>query len=209
MLFLWLAPVILAVLFLLGFIGWLVANGGLGFPWFRFYAKGKESGFQFNEINTLRKAAVEAEMENPVTIFSSVRVLDRAIRSLILRFRARQKMEEPASAHFLGEIFDFRRRVEFNLPRYRNGIKTSRELMAGQRIRCVRLIFATAIGSAAAGTMTVAACARVRFVYQTVAIRIQLSGGAHASGHRSTANCGQRDHCPNHNRVHSAAKCTS
>ncbi len=143
MLFLWLAPVILAVLFLLGFIGWLVANGGLGFPWFRFYAKGKESGFQFNEINTLRKAAVEAEMENPVTIFSSVRVLDRAIRSLILRFRARQKMEEPASAHFLGEIFDFRRRVEFNLPRYRNGIKTSRELMAGQRIRITLLGGAT------------------------------------------------------------------
>jgi c-di-GMP-binding flagellar brake protein YcgR len=139
MLWFWLAPVVLAVLFLLGFIAWLAANGGLGFPWFRFYAKGKESGFLFHEINTLRKAAVEAEMENPVTIFSSVRVLDRTIRSLILRYRARQKFEDPASNQFLGEIFNFRKRIEFNLPRYRNGIKSSRELVAGQRIRITLL----------------------------------------------------------------------
>ena len=139
MFWLWLAPIVLALLFILGFIAYLAANGGLGFPWFRFYAKGKESGFLFHEINTLRKAAVEAEMDNPVTIFSSVRVLDRTIRSLILRFRARQRMEEPETNRFLGEIFNFRKRVEFNLPRYRNGIKTSRELMAGQRIRITLL----------------------------------------------------------------------
>jgi len=135
MIWLWLAPVFLAVLFLVGFIAWLAANGGLGFPWFAFYAKGKESGFAFPEINVLRRAAVEAEMENPVTIFSSIRVLDRVIRSLILRFRARQKMDDPHTNEFLGEIYEFRKRVEFNLPRYRNGIKSSRELMAHQRIR--------------------------------------------------------------------------
>jgi c-di-GMP-binding flagellar brake protein YcgR len=135
MFWLWLAPVLVLVLLLLGLIAWLASNGGLGFPWIAFYMKGQESGFKFPEINTLRRAAVEAEMQNPVSIFSSIRVLDRTIRSLILRYRARQKMEEPTTNGFLGEIFDFRKRVEFNLPRYRNGIKTSRELMAGQRIR--------------------------------------------------------------------------
>jgi len=135
MFWLWLAPVLLVVLFLLGFIAWLAANGGLGFPWIRFYMKGKESGFKVQEINTLRKAAVEAEMDNPVSIFSSIRVLDRTIRALILRFRARSKMDDPGTNFFLSDIFEFRKRVEFNLPRYRNGIKTSRELMAGQRIR--------------------------------------------------------------------------
>lgn len=135
MFWLWLAPVLLAVLFLLGFIGWLAANGGLGFPWIRFYMKGKESGFRVAEINVLRRAAVEAEMDNPVSIFSSIKVLDRSIRSLILRYRSRQKMDDPATHDFLSEIFDFRKRVEFNLPRYKNGIKTSRELMAHQRIR--------------------------------------------------------------------------
>jgi c-di-GMP-binding flagellar brake protein YcgR len=135
MIFLWLIPTILGVLMLMGFIAWLATNGGLGFPWVAFYAKGKESGFKVAEINTLRKAAVETRMVNPVSIFSSVKVLDRTIRSLITGYRARQKMEEPSTNGFLAEIFDFRKRVEFNLPRYKNGIKTSRELMAGQRIR--------------------------------------------------------------------------
>jgi len=135
MFWLWLAPVLLLCLILLGVITWLASNGGLGFPWFAFYAKGKESGFVVREINVLRRAAVEAEMENPVTIFSSIKVLDRVIRSLILRFRARQRMEEPHTNQFLGEIYEFRKRVEFNLPRYRNGIKSSRELMPHQRIR--------------------------------------------------------------------------
>jgi len=120
---------------LVAVMAWLVTNGGLGFPWVRFYAKGKESGFRFPEINTLRRAAVEAGMENPVSIFSSVRILDRTIRALILRYRSRARMDEPSTNEFLGEIFEFRKRVEFNLPRYRFGIKTSRELMSGQRIR--------------------------------------------------------------------------
>jgi c-di-GMP-binding flagellar brake protein YcgR len=135
MFWLWLAPVILAVLFILGFIAWLAANGGLGFPWIRFYMKGQESGFKFPEIDVLRRAAVESEMQNPVSLFSSIKVLDRTIRSLILRFRSQQKLEVQPTSGFLGEVFDFRKRVEFNLPRYRNGIKTSRELVAGQRIR--------------------------------------------------------------------------
>lgn len=135
MLWLWLVPVILAVLIIVGFIIWIASNGGFSFPWFRFYLKGKESGFEFREVDVLRRAAVESEMENPVSIFSSIRVLDRTIRNLILRFRARNKMEDPGTNHFLSDIFDFRKRVEFNLPRYKNGIKSSRELMAHQRIR--------------------------------------------------------------------------
>ncbi len=135
MLFLWLVPTILAGVILLGVIAWLATNGGLGFPWVAFYARGKESGFKWGEIDTLRRAAVESRMLNPVTIFSSVKVLDRTIRTLITNFRARQKMDDPWTAGFLAEIFDFRKRVEFNLPRYKNGIKSSRELMAAQRIR--------------------------------------------------------------------------
>jgi len=135
MLWLWLAPTLLACLMLIAFVAWLATNGGLGFPWIQFYAKGKESGFRVSEINTLRRAEVEAELENPVSIFSTVRVLDRTIRSLILRFRARGRIEDPATNEFLGEIYEFRKRIEFNLPRYKFGIKTSRELMSGQRIR--------------------------------------------------------------------------
>jgi len=137
MIWLWLVPALAAVLFVLGALAWLVTHGGLGFPWVRFYTRGKEAGFAVAEINILRRAAVEADMDNPVSIFSSVRVLDRTIRALILKYRARQRDEEPATNEFLSEIFEFRRRIEFNLPRYRNGLKNSRELLPGQRIRMV------------------------------------------------------------------------
>jgi len=135
MFWLWLTPLLVVVLFALGFLGWIAANGGFGFPWIHFYMKGKESGFKVAEIHTLRRAAVEAEMETPVSIFSSIRVLDRTIKALILLYQSREQMDDPGANFFLAEIFEFRKRVEFNLPRYRNGIKSSRELMAGQRIR--------------------------------------------------------------------------
>ncbi len=135
MLFLWLVPTVLAIVFLIGLILWLASHGGLGFPWVAFYAKGKEVGFKFTEIHILRKASVGAQLPNPVSIFLSVKVLDSTLRELITDFRARQKMDDPATNFFLMELFEFRKRVEFNLPRYKNGIKTSRELMGGQRIR--------------------------------------------------------------------------
>lgn len=135
MIWLWLIPVILIVLIVLGFVAFLATKGGLNFPWVAFYAKGKESGFQFSEINTLRKAAVEAELENPVSIFSSIRQLDRTIRMIITKMRAALKLDDPGSNRFLGDLFSFRKRVEFNLPKYRLGIKSTRELLSSQKIR--------------------------------------------------------------------------
>jgi len=135
MVFLWLVPTILAILFLSGFILWLATNGGLGFPWVAFYVKGKEVRFKLSEIHILRKAAVGAKMPNPVSIFSSVKTLDSTVRTLITDFRARQKMDDPATNVFLTELFEFRKKVGFNPTHFTKGIKTSRELMGGQRIR--------------------------------------------------------------------------
>ncbi|MCK5197734.1 MAG: PilZ domain-containing protein, partial [Spirochaetales bacterium] len=36
--------------------------GGGSFPWIHFYAKGKEAGFSFSEVNLLRKVAVEGRL---------------------------------------------------------------------------------------------------------------------------------------------------
>lgn len=137
MLWLWLVPTGMVILLLLALLTWLATHGGLNFPWILFYAKGKESGFRMAEIHTLRRAAVEAELENPLSLFSSIRMLDRTIRSLLLRLRSRGHSEDGGSQKFVSEIFQFRKRVEFNLPRYRNGIRSSRDLVAGQRIRVV------------------------------------------------------------------------
>ncbi len=110
-------------------------NGGFSFPWVQFYVRGKESGFRFRELNLLRRVAVENNLRNPTSLFWSERTLDRCIRGTIIKFRAHSKIEDEGSIQFLNKLFDFRKRVEFNLPKYRLGIQSSRSLTAQQPLK--------------------------------------------------------------------------
>lgn len=130
----WIALIAIAVA-LAAFIFFIQRNGGFGFPWLQFYVKGKESGFRFRELNLLRHVAVENNLRDPTSLFWSEKTLDRCIRGTIIRFRARGKEEEPSSVAFLNKLFDFRKRVEFNLPRYRIGITSSRNVTPQQALR--------------------------------------------------------------------------
>ncbi len=125
---------IVAVL-LIAFTVFIQRNGGFGFPWLQFYVKGKESGFRFRELNLLRHVAVENNLRDPTSLFWSEKTLDRCIRGTIIRFRARNKEDDESSVVFLNKLFDFRKRVEFNLPKYRIGITSSRSITAQQPLR--------------------------------------------------------------------------
>lgn len=116
-------------------IAYLRRAGGGDFPWLQFYAKGRESGFSMREISLLRKIAVENRLENPTSLYWSIKQLDRSIRGTIVRLRQENKLEQPEYAHFLSKLFDFRRRVELNLPKYKIGLKSSRKMVNHQRIR--------------------------------------------------------------------------
>lgn len=130
----WIALGILSAL-LIAFIIFIQRNGGFGFPWLQFYVRGKESGFRFRELNLLRHVAVENNLRDPTSLFWSEKTLDRCIRGTIIRFRARGKEEDESSVVFLNKLFDFRKRVEFNLPKYRLGITSSRNIVAQQQVR--------------------------------------------------------------------------
>lgn len=110
-------------------------NGGFRFPWVQFYVKGKEAGYSFHELNLLRRVAVENHLKNPTSLFWSERALDRCIRGTIIKFRSVNREHDPASVEFLSNLFDFRKRVEFNLPKYRLGIRSSRNVSSGQRLK--------------------------------------------------------------------------
>jgi c-di-GMP-binding flagellar brake protein YcgR len=101
----------------------------------QFYVRGKEHGFRFGELNLLRRVAVENRLKNPTSLFWSERTLDRCIRGTIINFRANDKTEDEHSIQFLNKLFDFRKRVEFNLPKYRLGIQSSRSMDAQQPIK--------------------------------------------------------------------------
>jgi c-di-GMP-binding flagellar brake protein YcgR len=108
--------------------------GGGNFPWIQFYTKGKESGFNFRELGMLRRVAVDDHLENPISLFWSIKQLERSIRGVITRLRSEGKESDDASVLFVSKLYEFRKKVEFALPRHRLGLKTSRKLANGQKI---------------------------------------------------------------------------
>ena len=127
---------IIIIVAVLGGLFFLIQKaGGFGFPWLEFFIRGKESGFKFREINLLRKVAVSNRLKDPTSLYWSVRQLDRCIRSTIIRFRARGHLQDQSSVNFLSKLFDFRKQVEFSQPKYRVGIRSSRNITPKQRIK--------------------------------------------------------------------------
>jgi hypothetical protein len=114
----------------------IAGGGGAGkFSWVDFYVRGKESGFKLGEINLLRKVAVENQLKDPGALYWSERQLDRCIRDSITLLRDKGALDSPKSVNFLIKLFDFRKQVEFNLPKYRVGLRSSRDISPGQKIR--------------------------------------------------------------------------
>ncbi len=130
----WIVLIIVLIL-IVAFVILVQRSGGFSFPWVQFYVKGKESGYTFTELNLLRKVAVENHLKNPTSLFWSERTLDRCIRGTIIKFRSLNKESDPGSVEFLSRLFEFRKRVEFNLPKYRLGIRSSRNISTGQRLK--------------------------------------------------------------------------
>lgn len=109
--------------------------GGGKFPWLQFFLKGRESGFVFREINLLRRVAVDVRLENPTSLFWSMKQLDRSIKGMIVKYRARSEENNPEYNRLLQKLFDLRKRVEFDQPKYKLGIKSTRKLMPKQPLR--------------------------------------------------------------------------
>ncbi len=130
----WIIILIVFCLLVAGIIILRKAGGG-SFPWFAFYAKGKESGFSFTEVNLLRKVSVENRLDNPTSLFWSLKQLDKSIKGTITKLRSEGKVDDGNSLDFMSKLFDFRRRVEMNLPKYKLGLKTSRKIAIRQRIK--------------------------------------------------------------------------
>jgi len=105
------------------------------FPWVQFYAKGKESGFGLHEIHLLRKIAIETKLENPTSLFWSIKQLDRSIKEIIVKLRARDLTDDEDSNRLVGKLFELRKKVEFDQPKYRLGLKSSREIQPRQRVK--------------------------------------------------------------------------
>lgn len=130
----WILLLVFMVLLFSAVIYLRIAGGGR-FPWLQFYTKGKESGFTFHEINLLRKVAVENKLKNPTALFWSIKMLDRSVKEIILKMKAENKEHDEEANRLLAKLFELRKRVEFDLPRYKIGLKSSRKIVARQRVK--------------------------------------------------------------------------
>jgi len=103
--------------------------------WVQFYAKGKDSGFSFKEIELLQRLATKSKLEDPTALFFSQKQLDTCIKDLVRSLRLSGTENEKANQDFLSKLYDFRKKIEMEKPRIKNGISNSRQISDGQNLR--------------------------------------------------------------------------
>lgn len=129
--------VLLVAVLALGAASFLLAGRKTegGYSWLQFFARGKDAGFSLREIELLRKVAVKAELKEPTALFWSVKQLDLCIRELIRKSRLTGQEDEPSTQDFLSKLYAYRKKIEFDQPRYKKGIKGSRQIGETQVLR--------------------------------------------------------------------------
>jgi c-di-GMP-binding flagellar brake protein YcgR len=114
------------------FLAVLHSGKGKGGNWVQFYAKGKEAGFSFKEIEILRQLAMQCHLEFPNSLFESLTQLDKCIRFLV---RSAKTSGESGNQAFLSRLYDYRQKVELNKSPAANGITDSRQISESQVLR--------------------------------------------------------------------------
>ena len=103
--------------------------------WVQFFSQGKEAGFSFKEIELLRRIATQCNIEEPCALFWSQQQLDICIRHMVRSVRMSGETEEQGTQDFLSKLYDFRKKIEMDKPRIKNGISNSRQISDGQILR--------------------------------------------------------------------------
>jgi c-di-GMP-binding flagellar brake protein YcgR len=103
--------------------------------WIQFFAKGKDAGFSFKEIDLLRRLAAKCKIDDPSSLFWSQTQLDICIRSLVRSLRMSGEVNDIGTQAFLSKLYDFRKKIEMGKPRFKNGISSSRQISEGQVLR--------------------------------------------------------------------------
>jgi c-di-GMP-binding flagellar brake protein YcgR len=103
--------------------------------WIQFFAKGKDSGFSFKELELLRRLAVKNNLEDPTALFWSQNQLDGCIRTLVRNMREAGDDADMGNQDFLSKLYDYRKKIVMDTPRVKWGISNSRQVSEGQALR--------------------------------------------------------------------------
>ncbi|OQY35451.1 MAG: hypothetical protein B6241_00685 [Spirochaetaceae bacterium 4572_59] len=111
-------------------------NGFKNINWIEFYSVGKDAGFSFKEIGLLKKAAVINRHQKPSSLFWSLDVLDKSIAGIHKKKDAEKDPEEKKYLDYLlKKIYSYRKKIEFQKPRYNRGLETTGEIPLNQLLK--------------------------------------------------------------------------
>ncbi|GMO27735.1 MAG: hypothetical protein Ta2F_03340 [Termitinemataceae bacterium] len=112
-------------------------SGKTSVSWLQFQSKGRDSGFNIKEIKLLQDLAKRSSAQNPAALFWSQNTMDTCIKDLVTDLRAKKILNLPENQDFLSRLFEFRKKMELEKPRYKNGITGSREISTLQTVQVV------------------------------------------------------------------------
>ncbi|GAB1456120.1 MAG: flagellar brake protein [Spirochaetia bacterium] len=113
----------------------LLLRGERRFSPLEYYARGKEVGFTFSESKAILDMTRIAGVVDPTGALWSIRELDACIKAFDRKYRAEGKLRDRATLQFMEKLYEFRKRLEFEQPKYQSGITSSRFIRTNQRIR--------------------------------------------------------------------------
>ena len=113
----------------------IAMRGGKRYSWMEYYMKAREAGLSIGEARQLRDAAMLAGLADPTNILWSPRDMDQAIAILLTRLKEGGKDRTREGIVLVDKVYALRKGLEFEQPRFKYGIKSSRHIGQGQRVR--------------------------------------------------------------------------
>jgi c-di-GMP-binding flagellar brake protein YcgR len=110
-------------------------RGAKRFSWLEYYLKTREAGMSRSDARKLKDAAILAGLADPTNVLWSPRDLDRAIAVLAARLKQEGSEAGREGILLMDRAYALRKSIEFDQPRFKYGIRSSRHIAQGQRLR--------------------------------------------------------------------------
>jgi len=110
-------------------------RGGKRYSWAEYYLRAKEAGMSLPEARQLRAAALLAGLADPTNILWSPRDMDRAITVLSASLKREGRDRGREGVVLMDHVYALRKGIEFQQPRFKYGIRSTRQIGSGQRLR--------------------------------------------------------------------------
>jgi c-di-GMP-binding flagellar brake protein YcgR len=126
---------VVLILILIAGASTLAARGGKRYSLLEYYLKAADAGLSVREARQLSDAAALAGLADVTNVLWSPRDLDRAISVLLAKLKEEGQDKSREGISLTDKVYSLRKGLEFEQPRFKYGIKSSRHMSQGQRVR--------------------------------------------------------------------------